>query len=239
MSNTHAFDAAAALQLGQEVLTQEAGALTHLASTLGSEFTDAVSRILSCKGRLIVSGVGKSGHIGRKLAATFASTGTPAYFVHAAEAAHGDLGMITADDVVLAISYSGETNELLTIVPTLKREGATLIAITGNPNSSLAQHADVHLNCHVSREACPLNLAPTTSTTATLALGDALAVADPLRQGLHEGRTSRAAIRAEPSAAACSSTFRTSCVRARTFPPSARRSVCLRRSAKSRRSTSA
>lgn len=177
MSNTHAFDAAAALQLGQEVLTQEAGALTHLASTLGSEFTDAVSRILSCKGRLIVSGVGKSGHIGRKLAATFASTGTPAYFVHAAEAAHGDLGMITADDVVLAISYSGETNELLTIVPTLKREGATLIAITGNPNSSLAQHADVHLNCHVSREACPLNLAPTTSTTATLALGDALAVA--------------------------------------------------------------
>ena len=177
MSHTHAFNAASALQLGQEVLTQEADALTHLASTLGSEFTDAVSRILSCKGRLIVSGVGKSGHIGRKLAATFASTGTPAYFVHAAEAAHGDLGMITADDVVLAISYSGETNELLTIVPTLKREGATLIAITGNPNSSLALHADVHLNCHVKREACPLNLAPTTSTTATLSLGDALAVA--------------------------------------------------------------
>ena len=221
MSNTHAFDAAAALQLGQEVLTQEAGALTHLASTLGSEFTDAVSRILSCKGRLIVSGVGKSGHIGRKLAATFASTGTPAYFVHAAEAAHGDLGMITADDVVLAISYSGETNELLTIVPTLKREGATLIAITGNPNSSLAQHADVHLNCHVSREACPLS---------------------PLRPSpprASRRRTSRAAIRAEPSAAACSSTSRTSCARARTFPPSARRSACSRRSAKSRRSTSA
>ena len=177
MSNTHAFDAAAALQLGQEVLTQEADALTHLASTLGNEFTDAVSRILSCKGRLIVSGVGKSGHVGRKLAATFASTGTPAYFVHAAEAAHGDLGMITANDVVLALSYSGETNELLTIVPTLKREGATLIAITGNSNSSLARHADVHLNCHVKREACPLNLAPTSSTTATLALGDALAVA--------------------------------------------------------------
>ena len=177
MSNTLAFDAASALQLGQEVLTQEADALTHLASTLGNEFTNAVSRILSCKGRLIVSGVGKSGHIGRKLAATFASTGTPAYFVHAAEAAHGDLGMITADDVVLAISYSGETNELLTIVPTLRREGATLIGITGNPNSSLALHADVHLNCHVKREACPLNLAPTTSTTATLALGDALAVA--------------------------------------------------------------
>ena len=232
MSNTHAFDAAAALQLGQEVLTQEAGALTHLASTLGSEFTDAVSRILSCKGRLIVSGGAKPAHIGRKLAATFASTGTPAYFVHAAEAAHGDLGMITADDVVLAISYSGETNELLTIVPTLKREGATLIAITGNPNSSLAQHADVHLNCHVSREACPLNLAPTTSTTATLALGDALAVATLSAKV-------RSSLRAEPPAPACPSTSRTSCARARTFPPSARRSACSRRSAKSRRSTSA
>lgn len=238
MSNTHAFDAAAALQLGQEVLTQEAGALTHLASTLGSEFTDAVSRILSCKGRLIVSGVGKSGHIGRKLAATFASTGTPAYFVHAAEAAHGDLGMITADDVVLAISYSGETNELLTIVPTLKREGATLIAITGNPNSSLAQHADVHLNCHVSREACPLNLAPTTSTTATLALGDALAVATLSAKGF----TKEDFARSHPGGALGRRLLihvQDIIVRARTFPPSARRSACLRRSAKSRRSTSA
>lgn len=177
MGNNQQFNANAALQLGREVLTQEAEALTHIADVLGDEFTDAVSRILHCQGRLIVSGVGKSGHIGRKLAATFASTGTPAYFVHAAEAAHGDLGMITSADVVLAISYSGETNELLTIVPTLKREGATLIAMTGNPNSSLARYADVHLNCHVTREACPLNLAPTSSTTATLALGDALAVA--------------------------------------------------------------
>ena len=171
------FDAETAVMLGREVLMQEAAALSKIAAGLGDEFARAVSLVLGCRGRLIVSGVGKSGHIGRKLAATFASTGTPAYFVHAAEAAHGDLGMITADDIVLAISYSGETNELLTIVPTLKREGATLIAMTGNPASSLARYADVHLNCHVEREACPLNLAPTSSTTATLALGDALAVA--------------------------------------------------------------
>ena len=130
--------------------------------------------VLGCRGRLVVSGVGKSGHIGRKLAATFASTGTPAFFVHAGEAAHGDLGMITSDDIVLGISYSGETQELLMIVPILKREGATLIAMTGNPNSTLAKHADLHINCHVEREACPLNLAPTSSTTVTLALGDAL-----------------------------------------------------------------
>ena len=173
----HCLNSDAALQLGREVLRQEAAALNTIADDLGQDFSKAVSLILNCRGRLIVSGVGKSGHIGRKLAATFASTGTPAYFVHAAEAAHGDLGMITADDVVLGISYSGETNELLTIVPTLKREGAQLIAMTGNPESSLARYADVHLNCHVEREACPLNLAPTSSTTATLALGDAVAIA--------------------------------------------------------------
>lgn len=173
----YTLDAETAKQLGREVLTQEATALTQAAAELGDDFVKAVSLLLNCRGRLIVSGVGKSGHIGRKLAATFASTGTPAYFVHAAEAAHGDLGMITAADAILAISYSGETNELLTIVPTLKREGATLIAMTGNPASSLARYADVHINCHVEREACPLNLAPTTSTTMTLALGDALAVA--------------------------------------------------------------
>ena len=159
-------DPAAALRLGQAVLQQEAEALHMIADRIGDDFVEAVRILLDCRGRLVVSGVGKSGHIGRKLAATFASTGTPAFFVHAAEAAHGDLGMITSDDVVLAISYSGETNELLT----------RLIAMTGNPNSSLAKYADVHLNCHVEREACPLNLAPTTSTTATLALGDALAV---------------------------------------------------------------
>ncbi len=165
-----------ALQLAREVLNQEAKAIETLAHRLGDEFIEALRLILNCQGRLIVSGVGKSGHIGRKLAATFASTGTPAYFVHAAEAAHGDLGMVTPQDVVIAISYSGETNELLTFIPTLKREGAALIAMTGNPESTLARHADVHLNCHVEREACPLNLAPTTSTTVTLALGDALAV---------------------------------------------------------------
>ena len=170
-------DPAAALRLGQAVLQQEAEALHMLADRIGDDFVEAVRILLDCRGRLVVSGVGKSGHIGRKLAATFASTGTPAFFVHAAEAAHGDLGMITSDDVVLAISYSGETNELLTIVPTLKREGARLIAMTGNPNSSLAKYADVHLNCHVEREACPLNLAPTSSTTAALAMGDALACA--------------------------------------------------------------
>ena len=173
----HCLNSDAALQLGREVLRQEAAALNTIADDLGQDISKAVSLILTCRGRLIVSGVGKSGHIGRKLAATFASTGTPAYFVHAAQAAHGDLGMITADDVVLGISYSGETNELLTIVPTLKREGAQLIAMTGNPESSLARYADVHLNCHVEREACPLNLAPTSSTTATLALGDAVAIA--------------------------------------------------------------
>ena len=173
----HSLNSDAALQLGREVLRQEAAALTVIADGLGQDFARAVSLILNCRGRLIVSGVGKSGHIGRKLAATFASTGTPAYFVHAAEASHGDLVMITSHDVVLGISYSGETNELLTIVPTLKREGAQLIAMTGNPESSLARYADVHLNCHVEREACPLNLAPTSSTTATLALGDALAIA--------------------------------------------------------------
>ena len=123
-----------------------------------------------------MSGIGKSGHIATKLAATFASTGTPAYFVHAAEAAHGDLGMITKDDVVIGISYSGESNELITIIPTIKREGAKLIAMTGNSESSLSRYSDVTINCYVKHEACPLNLAPSNSTTVTLALGDALAI---------------------------------------------------------------
>ncbi|MFU0841972.1 MAG: Arabinose 5-phosphate isomerase [Burkholderia sp.] len=177
MNEAHQLDAGAAVQLGREVLRQESEAVARAADSLGEDFAKAVSLILNCKGRLIVSGIGKSGHIARKLAATFASTGTPAYFVHAAEAAHGDLGMITAQDVVIGISYSGETNELLTIVPVIKREGAVLIAMTGNPESHLASYSDVCINCHVEREACPLNLAPTTSTTVTLALGDALAVA--------------------------------------------------------------
>ena len=166
-----------AVVMGRQVLEIEAAAVAALARRLGADFRAAVALILECRGRVVVSGIGKSGHIGRKLAATFASTGTPAYFVHAAEAIHGDLGMITRDDVLIAISNSGENDELLTIVPLVKRLGATLIAITGNETSSLAQEADIHLDARVEQEACPLNLAPTASTTAALALGDALAVA--------------------------------------------------------------
>ncbi len=165
------------LALARRVLEIEAEAVHALADQLGPEFVKAVDLILASSGRVIVSGVGKSGHIGRKFAATLASTGTPAYFVHAAEAAHGDLGMITANDVLIALSYSGSGEELLKIVPLVKRQGARLIAITGNPDSPLAREADVHLNGAVKEEACPLNLAPTASTTASLALSDALAVA--------------------------------------------------------------
>ena len=165
------------LALARRVLEIEAEAVHALADQLGPEFVKAVDLILASSGRVIVSGVGKSGHIGRKFAATLASTGTPAYFVHAAEAAHGDLGMITANDVLIALSYSGSGEELLKIVPLVKRQGARLIAITGNPESPLAREADVHLNGAVKEEACPLNLAPTASTTASLALSDALAVA--------------------------------------------------------------
>ena len=165
------------LGLARRVLDIEAEAVRALAGQLDDGFGTAVDLILASKGRVIVSGVGKSGHIGRKFAATLASTGTPAYFVHAAEAAHGDLGMITANDVLIALSYSGSGEELLKIVPLVKRQGARLIAITGNPDSPLAREADVHLNAAVKEEACPLNLAPTASTTATLALSDALAVA--------------------------------------------------------------
>jgi len=165
------------LELARRVLEIEANAVHSLADRLDAGFAAAVALILASKGRVIVSGVGKSGHIGRKFAATLASTGTPAYFVHAAEAAHGDLGMITADDVLIAISYSGSGEELLKIVPLVKRQGARLIAITGNPESPLASEADIHLDGSVKEEACPLNLAPTASTTAALALSDALAVA--------------------------------------------------------------
>jgi arabinose-5-phosphate isomerase len=166
-----------ALELARMVLRIESQAVAALADRIDSAFVRAVELLLKCSGRVVVSGVGKSGHIGRKIAATMASTGTPAMFVHAAEAAHGDLGMITRSDVLVALSYSGETGELLTIVPTLKREGTPLVALTGHPASSLARHADVHLDIRVDKEACPLNLAPTSSTTAMLALGDALAVA--------------------------------------------------------------
>lgn len=163
--------------MGRQVLEIEAAAITAMSARLGAEFTAAVTLILESHGRVIVSGIGKSGHVGRKIAATLASTGTPAYFVHAAEAVHGDLGMITCDDVLIALSNSGENDELLTIVPLVKRQGGKLIAITGNESSSLAQEADVHLDARVAQEACPLNLAPTASTTVALALGDALAVA--------------------------------------------------------------
>ena len=166
-----------ALNLACEVLNIEAAAVQALTQHIDETFLQAMNIILSCEGRVIVSGIGKSGHIARKIAATLSSTGTPAYFVHPAEASHGDLGMITANDVFIALSYSGESQELLTIVPVIKRQGAKLISLTGNPQSSLAESANVHLNAAVDKEACPLGLAPTASTTAALALGDALAVA--------------------------------------------------------------
>jgi arabinose-5-phosphate isomerase len=165
------------LELARHVLDIEADALHALSARLDAGFADAVHLILACSGRVVVSGMGKSGHIGGKIAATLASTGTPAFFMHPGEASHGDLGMITAHDVVLALSNSGESNEIVSIVPLIKRRGAKLIAMTGNPNSTMAREADVHLNAAVDKEACPLNLAPTASTTAALALGDALAVA--------------------------------------------------------------
>lgn len=166
-----------ALDLARQVLDIEADAVRALTQRIDENFLQALNLILACHGRVIVSGMGKSGHIARKIAATMSSTGTPAYFVHPGEASHGDLGMVTAQDVFIAISYSGESEELLTIVPVLKRQGAHLISLTGNPKSSLAQAADVHLNGAVAQEACPMGLAPTASTTAALALGDALAVA--------------------------------------------------------------
>ena len=165
------------LATGKQVLRIEAEAILDLERRLNGDFAQAVGLILASPGRVIVSGIGKSGHIARKIAATLASTGTPAYFVHAAEAVHGDLGMITGDDILVALSNSGENDELLTIVPMVKRLGGRLIAITGNEASALAREADIHLDARVAVEACSLNLAPTASTTAALALGDALAVA--------------------------------------------------------------
>jgi len=165
------------IELAREVLNIEAAAVQALSTRLDENFLRAIDVILCCKGRIIVSGMGKSGHIARKIAATFSSTGSPAYFVHPAEASHGDLGMITSEDVIIALSYSGESQELMTIVPAIRRQGAKLISMTGNPASNLAKVADVHLNAAVDKEACPMGLAPTASTTAALALGDALAVA--------------------------------------------------------------
>jgi arabinose-5-phosphate isomerase len=162
---------------GIEVLRVEAEALAALPARIGEPFARACELMLACRGRVVVSGMGKSGHVARKIAATLASTGTPSFFMHPAEASHGDLGMVTRDDVLLALSNSGATEELLAIVPMVRRRGAGLIAMTGSASSPLASLADVHLDASVEREACPLNLAPTASTTAALALGDALAVA--------------------------------------------------------------
>ncbi len=170
-------DARATRELARNVLGIEARAVQDLAERIGEEFDRACSLCLACTGRVVVTGMGKSGHIGGKIAATLASTGSPAFFVHPGEASHGDLGMITATDLVMAVSYSGETREIITILPLVKRLGAPLITLTGKRDSTLARVSDVVLDVSVKEEACPLNLAPTASTTATLAMGDALAVA--------------------------------------------------------------
>lgn len=165
------------LRIGLNVVRIEADAVASLAQSLDMRFVVACRLMLQCKGRIVVTGMGKSGHIGGKIAATLASTGTPAFFVHPGEASHGDLGMITSQDVVIALSNRGETSEILTILPLIKRLGAGLIAMTGNPSSTLARQADAYLHTGVREEACPLGLAPTSSTTAALVMGDALAVA--------------------------------------------------------------
>ncbi len=169
--------AAQQLDLAERVLEIESRAVSRLASRLDRSFTEACTLCLETEGRVVVTGMGKSGHIARKISATLASTGTPAFYMHPAEASHGDLGMITSQDLLMAVSNSGETQEIVTILPLVKRMGARLISLTGKPSSTLAQAADVHLDISVEEEACPLNLAPTASTTATLAMGDALAVA--------------------------------------------------------------
>ena len=171
------FDAARALTLAAQTLDIEAAALLGAKQRLGAGFARAVEAMLACRGRVVVMGMGKSGHVGRKIAATLASTGTPAMFVHPAEASHGDLGMVTVGDIVIAISNSGESDELNIIVPVLRRLQVPLIALTGKPDSTLARHADMLIESTVEQEACPLNLAPTASTTTQMALGDALAVA--------------------------------------------------------------
>jgi arabinose-5-phosphate isomerase len=185
------FDADRALELAARTLDIEAQALAGVKARLSGSFTQAVQTILASSGRVVVMGMGKSGHVGRKIAATLASTGTPAMFVHPAEASHGDLGMVTAADVVIAISNSGESDELNVLLPVLKRARVPLIAITGKLQSTLGEHADAVLLSTVEQEACPLNLAPTASTTAQMALGDALAVALLDARGFEEGDFAR------------------------------------------------
>lgn len=170
-------DSSRSLALARQVLTIESDAVRLLAERLDEAFHLALTIVLNCRGRVVVTGMGKSGHVARKIAATLASTGTPAFFVHPGEASHGDLGMIAPEDVVIALSNSGESAEVITILPLIKRRGAKLIGMSGNPKSTLARESDAHLNVAVDKEACPLNLAPTASTTAALAMGDALAVA--------------------------------------------------------------
>jgi arabinose-5-phosphate isomerase len=185
MNPPRPFDAARALRLAAETFDIEARALLSLAARQDHGFADAVRAMLECRGRVIVMGMGKSGHVGRKIAATLASTGTPSFFVHPAEASHGDLGMLMGGDVVLAISNSGESEELAAILPAIRRIGVTLVGMTGKPASTLARHADHVISSAVDQEACPLNLAPTASTTAQMALGDALAVALLDARGFH------------------------------------------------------
>jgi arabinose-5-phosphate isomerase len=177
VNSARSFDPQRALRLAAETFAIEAQALLGLAARQGEGFTRAVQAMLECRGRVIVMGMGKSGHVGRKIAATLASTGTPAFFVHPAEAGHGDLGMVMSGDVVLAISNSGESDELAAILPAMRRIGVNLVAMTGQVDSTLARHADLVISSAVDQEACPMNLAPTASTTAQMALGDALAVA--------------------------------------------------------------
>ena len=169
-------DPASILQHAKKILTMEAQALLDIRESLGQPFIDAVRALLHCQGRIILIGIGKSGHVANKIASTLASTGSPAFFIHPAEAAHGDLGMITSQDVLLLLSNSGESSEIIALLPALKRMGVLIIAITGNTTSTLAKVADIHLLAKIKQEACPLGLAPTTSTTLSLALGDALAI---------------------------------------------------------------
>ena len=176
-TSPQAIDDEALIRSARTVVATEAAAIRALEPRIGPEFVEACRLIMACAGRVVVTGMGKSGHVGRKIAATLASTGTPAFFVHPGEASHGDLGMILPQDVVLALSNSGETDEVLFILPVIKRQGIPLIAITGNPRSSLAEQAEVHLDASIAAEACPLGLAPTASTTAALVMGDALAIA--------------------------------------------------------------
>jgi len=175
--STDDFDSDCLIDRAREVLTTEADAIRALGQRLDGNFVEACRHVLACDGHLIVTGMGKSGHVARKLAATLASTGTPAFFVHPAEASHGDLGMVRSGDLIVALSNSGETAEIVALLPVIKRLGVVLIALTGNPESSIARHADIHLDTSVENEACPLGLAPTASTSAQLALGDALAIA--------------------------------------------------------------